>query len=185
MATSRKHLKLPALAMILLPLLLLMSSSPSPLQPAHAQQGMVQPSSGGSLDVVLDPEWGDGGQGGQGAPAQFRLTFLQPGTETPQQHIDYDLVVKDDSGAEVFRATDLLNQPVLHTEPGTVTIPYEFEENGSYTVEVEMYGILFNPIAPETAEFSVTVTPEFPAGVLGVTAAAVMAGAMALKRKLR
>jgi hypothetical protein len=183
MATSRRYHRLSALAMILLPLLLLMSSS-SPFQPAHAQ-GMVRPSSGGSLDVVLDPEWGDGGQGGQGAPAQFRLTFLQPGTETTQQHIDYDLVVKDDSGGEVFRATDLLNQPVLHTEPGTVTIPYEFEENGSYTVEVEMYGILFNPIAPETAEFSVNVVPEFPAAALGVTAAAVMAGTMVLKRKLR
>lgn len=183
MATSRKH-RLSQLALLPL-LLLLMSSSPFQLVPAAYAQGMAQTSSGGSLDVVLDPEWIDGGQGGEGARAQFRLTFLQPGTETPQQHIDYDLVVKDGSGAEVFRATDLLNQPVLHTEPGTVTIPYKFEENGSYTVEVEMFGILFNPIAPETAEFSVNVTPEFPAGALGVAAAAVMAGAMALKRKLR
>ncbi len=150
-----------------------------PILPAYAQ-GMIQPASGGSLDVMLEPQWEQDGQ------ARFKVTFLQPGTQTVQVHIDYDLVVKDQRGSEVFRATDQFpGQPVLHTESGIVTIPqvpssYKFEENGSYTVAVEMFGIQFIPINPETAEFSINVTPEFPAGTLAIFAA--MAGTIVAVR---
>jgi hypothetical protein len=158
---------------------MLVVSAVLPSAPAAHAQGMAQLSSGGSLGVLLEPEWSEGGQ------AKFKVTFQKPGTQTTQEHIDYDLIIKDSSGAQVFKATQLLNQPVLHTASGTVTIPYTFKQNGSYTVEVDMFGILFNPITPENAKFSVNVTPEFPAaGALPVAAAAVMAAGMALKRKL-
>lgn len=152
------------------------------LQPAFAQ-GMSQPSSGGSLDVMVEPQWQEEDEEGK-VPAQFKISFLQPGSNTIQEHIDYDVKIADSSGNEVFSAAGQLNQPTLHTAEGVVTIPYEFEENGSYSITVDMTGILFNPIAPETAEFSVNVTPEFPVGTLSVIAA-VTAGTIAVARLKR
>ncbi|MEM3159385.1 MAG: hypothetical protein QXJ74_01240 [Nitrososphaera sp.] len=143
------------------------------LQPAFAQ-GMNQPSSGGSLDIEVDPQWG------QDAQAQIKVSFLQPGSQTVQEHIDYDVKIADSSGNEVFSAAGQVNQPTLHTAEGVVTIPYKFEGNGDYTITVEMTGIQFIPITPETAEFPVNVTPEFPAGAL--SAVAVTAGAIAVAR---
>ena len=145
------------------------------LQPAFAQGGMHQPSSGGSLDVLVEPQWGEDSQ------AQFRVSFLQPGTDMPHEHIDYDLIITDSEGNRVFSAAAATNQPVLHTEPGVVTIPYRFEQDGSYTITVEMVGILFLPITPETAEFQVNVVPEFSAGAVSAIAAAT-AGAIAAAR---
>jgi hypothetical protein len=142
------------------------------LQPAFAE-GMRQPL-GSELDVLVEPQWG------QDAQAQIRVSFLQPGSDTVQQHIDYDLKIADSTGNQVFSAAGQLNQATLHTEPGSVTIPYRFAENGSYIVTVEMTGILFVPRAMETAEFSVNIVPEFPAGALSI--AAVTAGTIAVAR---
>lgn len=144
------------------------------LEPAFAE-GMRQSSSGGSLDVVVDPQWGEDRQ------VQLGISFLHPGTDTVHEHIDYDLKITDSDGNLVYSAASQLNQPTLHTEPGSVTIPYRFMENGGYILTVEMTGILFIPIAPETAEFSVNVVPEFSAGVISATAAT-MAGAIAAAR---
>ena len=144
---------------------------------------MVQRASGGALDVMVEPQWEQDGQ------ARFKVTFLQPSSQTVQVHVDYDLVVKDESGNEVFRATDqFANQPVLHTETGIVTIPqvpssYKFEQNGSYTVTVEMFGIEFIPISAETADFTINVTPEFPAVALAIAAGAMASAMTAIRLK--
>ncbi len=143
------------------------------LQPAFAEE-MRQPL-GSELDVLVEPQWG------QDAQAQIKISFLQSGTNTVQQHIDYDLKISDSAGNQVFSAAGQLNQATLHTEPGSVTIPYRFTENGSYTITVEMTGILFVPRQTETAEFPVNVVPEFPAGTLSVIAA-VTAGTIAVAR---
>jgi hypothetical protein len=145
------------------------------LQSASAE-GMTQPSSGGSLNVMLEPQWGQ-----NNSTTQLKVSFLKPDSNTVQEHIDYDVKIIDSSGSEVYSAAGQLNQPTLHTAEGVVTIPYTFKENGSYKIEVDMTGILFVPITPETAEFSVNVTPEFPAGALSVIAA-VTAGAIAVAR---
>jgi hypothetical protein len=144
------------------------------LQPAFAD-GMIKTSSGGSLDVMVDPQWGQDGQ------VQIKVSFLQPGSDTIQEHIDYDLKIADSAGNQVFSAAGQLNQSTLHTAEGVVTIPYTFEENGSYSITMDMTGILFIPMTPETAEFPVNVTPEFPAGALSVIAA-VTAGTIAVAR---
>lgn len=147
------------------------------LQPAFAQ-GMNQTLSGGSLDVLVEPEWSEGGQ------AKFKVSFLQPGSQTVQVHIDYNVKIMDSSGNEVYNAAGQFNQPTLHTAEGVVTIPdtpYTFPENGDYRIVVEMTGIQFIPRATETAEFSVNVTPEFPTGALSVIAA-VTAGTIAVAR---
>ena len=143
------------------------------LQPALAE-GMRQTSSGASLDIMVEPQWG------QDRQAQLKVSFLQPDTDTVQVHIDYDLKVMDSGGNEVFNLA-CPPDPICHTGEGVVTIPYKFEQNGSYTITIDMRGILFIPITPETAEFSVNVTPEFPAGAL-FAIAAVTAGAIATAR---
>ncbi len=146
------------------------------LQPAYAE-GMAQTSSGGSLDVLLEPEWSQNDD----EPTRLKVSFLQPDSEIVQEHIDYDLKISDSTGNQVFSAAGQLNQPTLHTAEGVVTVPYTFVKNGSYSITVDMTGILFIPITPETAEFSVNVTPEFPAGALSVIAA-VTAGTIAVAR---
>jgi hypothetical protein len=57
----------------------------------------------------------------------------------------------------------------LHTAEGIVTIPYTFHSTGDYSVNIHVYGILFNPIKPESAEYSFKVTPEFPIASLMLT----------------
>ena len=58
---------------------------------AYAQEGgMMKTTSKGTLDIRLDPVWTEGGQG------QFTVSFLNPGTDTPHQHQDYDVrILKD------------------------------------------------------------------------------------------
>ena len=145
---------------------------------AYAQNatGMQQPTSGKSLDVRVDPTWSGNNQ------ASFKVSFLKPGTNTVQQHIDYNFTIMK-GGQKVFSAVPA-GQPLLHTAEGVVTIPYTFQGgNGDYSIQVSVSGINFVPINTETATFPVTVTPEFPIGVVGVVMAA-MIGAMAvLSRK--
>jgi hypothetical protein len=149
---------------------------------AHAQEGMRSPLSGNSLDVLVEPTWSDGGQ------ASFKVSFLQPGSDTVQIHIDYNLVIRQD-GQVVFRATPP-GQPLLHTAEGVVMIPppnqpYKFPSNGDYTIEVSVAGINFIPMSNETATFDVVVTPEFPPAALGGMAAVLVTTAIVLARYRR
>ncbi len=146
--------------------------------PVYAQ-GMEQ--TGGTLDIMLEPAWSDNG-GNEGASAQLRVSFIDPATGQLHQHQDYDFVILQ-NGNEVFRASSVTGQQVIHNVPGTLTVPYTFEQNGDYVVRVELHGIGLPPIpiAPEYSDFPITVTPEFPAGALGAVAA-VMAGAIAAAR---
>lgn len=156
-----------------------------PAAVAYAQEGMRRPMSGNSLDVLVEPQWSEDGQ------ARFKVSFLRPGTDTIQVHIDYGFVIKQ-GGQEIFNAVPP-GQPLLHTAEGVVTIPqtssqpFKFPANGEYEIEVSVAGINFVPMNIETATFPVTVTPEFPVGAAGVIAAAVMTAttvALARYRKL-
>ena len=62
------------------------------------------------------------------APTKLKIDFLKSGTERIQQHIDYRVSVTND-GDYVFGPMARL----LHTSPGSITIPVEFSENGSHT----------------------------------------------------
>lgn len=132
---------------------------------AQEESGMRDSTSGGSVDVVVTPIWPNGTDA-----TKFEVKFLKPGTDTIQEHIDYTFVIKKD-GQQVFNAAPP-GQALLHTVSG-VTIPYKFEANGDYTIEISVNGINFIPISPETVTFGVHVTPEFPVGVIGAVAAAV------------
>ena len=80
------------------------------------------------------------------------ISFLKPDTERIQLHIDYRVSVTKD-GDYVFGPMSRL----LHTSPGTITIPVQFSENGSHIVHIEVEGILFQPIPLETATFTINV----------------------------
>jgi len=83
---------------------------------------------------------------------QLKISFLKPDTERIQLHIDYRVSVTKD-GDYVFGPMSRL----LHTSPGTITIPVQFSENGSHIVHIEIEGILFQPIPLETATLTINV----------------------------
>lgn len=111
------------------------------------------PSDGGSLDVMVQAspfplKTGD---------SNFKISFLQPSSEAIQVHIDYDVVISQ-SNNELFRASALTGQPLLHTAEGIVNIPYKFDNPGHYTLEVSVMGINFIPIRTENVKFDFDVS---------------------------
>src|SRR5919201_750878 len=145
---------------ILLSLLLVVAGIFSiPVLSSYAQtspsSGMKKTTSGGSLDVLLQPSPEPVGHTG---PTSFKVSFLQKGPDTVQPHIDYDFIIMN-NGKEVFQASQLEGQPgkPLHTAEGVVTIPYTFQSSGDYSINVQVFGILFNPIKPESAQYSIKV----------------------------
>ena len=89
--------------------------------------------------------------------SQFKITFLQPSSQTVQVHVDYDLSISK-MNSEVFRASSSTGQPLLHTAEGIVSIPYEFSQEGQYSVQVSVMGINFIPIKTEQALFDLKVS---------------------------
>src|ERR671930_157234 len=97
---------------ILLSLLLVVACIFSiPVLSSYAQTspsgGMKKTTSGGSLDVLLQPS---PEPVGHTAPTSFKVSFLQKGTDTVQPHIDYDLIIKDSNGKQLFQASQLAGQ---------------------------------------------------------------------------
>ena len=85
-------------------------------------------------------------------PTKLKIEFLKPGTERIQQHIDYRVSITKD-GDYVFGPMSRL----LHTSPGYITIPVEFYENGAHVIQIEVEGVLFQPIPLETATLTINV----------------------------
>ena len=117
---------------------------------------MNKVTSGGSLNVILEPSPFPVIKGSQ---TNLKVSFDQKGSSAVQAHVDYDLtIMKDDK--QVFQLSSIAgypNQP-LHSAEGYVTIPYTFQQEGTYVIDVTVYGFLFNPIRPETAQFTISVT---------------------------
>lgn len=143
--------------------------TPSSL-PSSAQQNQVQLTDKGSIKVGF---YTDPAQPNTTSQTQFYISFLNKDSGLTQQHVDYKVFIK--------KGTDqIFGIPVTHTAEGSVTVPFKFADLGTYQVIVEVDGILFQPIAPETATFTVGVesapVPEFPVAagmifVIGVLAA--------------
>jgi hypothetical protein len=79
---------------------------------------------------------------------KMKIDFINPNTNQIQEHIDYRItVIRGD--ATVFGPT-----PLLHTTTGSLTVPVEFRQNGEHRIQVDVEGILFQPIPMETAMFT-------------------------------
>jgi hypothetical protein len=116
---------------------------------------MYKVTSGGSLNVILQPSPFPVIKGSQ---TNLKVSFDQKGSSAAQAHVDYDLtIMKDDK--QVFKLSSQAgypNQP-LHTAEGVASIPYTFQQEGPYVISITVYGILFHPIKPETAQFTISV----------------------------
>jgi hypothetical protein len=113
--------------------------------PAFAEQ---LPTDKGTLlvDISTDPE----------TPkindlTKLMIDFVNPNTNTIQEHIDYRvLVTKGDT--TVFGPI-----PLTHTSIGSATIPVEFKEGGEHQITIDVEGILFQPIPKETVTFTMPI----------------------------
>ena len=116
-------------------------------------QNLLQSTTGGSLDVNItsSPEVISTDK-----EVKFKINFFEPGTDTIQVHVDYDFqVLKNEK--EIFSAAKQINQPLLHTAEGSITIPFMFSSSGSYSIKIPVLGINFIPINPEYAEFKFVI----------------------------
>ena len=116
---------------------------------------MYKVTGGGSLNVILQPSPFPVIKGTQ---TNLKVSFDQKGSSSLQAHVDYDLTIMKD-GKQVFQLSSQAgypNQP-LHTTEGIVIIPYTFQQAGTYVINITVYGFLFNPIKPETSQFTISV----------------------------
>ena len=111
---------------------------------AHADP-VVKPTSGGTLNISFETDPSSPNPGDQ---TQLKINFLK-GTSV-QPHIDYKLSVMEGSN-------QICGTPVLHTAEGSITVPCMLPDTSTYQIIVEVDGILFQPIPPETATFTLTV----------------------------
>jgi hypothetical protein len=124
------------------------------IQTSGVQSGDIKATSGGTLDVKLEPM---SSSIKSGQETNYKVTFLQKGTDIIQVHVDYDFIILKDNTTEIFRASQQTGQPLLHTAEGIVTIPFTLEDPGSYTIRIPVMGINFIPMATENADFHVNV----------------------------
>jgi hypothetical protein len=109
---------------------------------------VVKTTSGGTINVsfATDPVAPNPGD-----QTQLKISFINKKTNLIQPHIDYKVSVMEGNN-QVFGI------PITHVgEEGAVSIPVQFQDAATYQVIVEVDGILFQPIRPETATFSVSV----------------------------
>ncbi|MGC1709467.1 MAG: hypothetical protein WA799_06675 [Nitrosotalea sp.] len=116
------------------------------VMPAYADQ-VVQPTSGGTIDVGFATDPANPTPGGA---TNLLISFINKSTHAVQQHIDYKVAVMEGSN-------QICGTQILHTAEGSVTIPCQLPDAATYQVVVEVDGILFQPIPPETATFTVNL----------------------------
>lgn len=122
----------------------------------NTQQNQVQLTNKGTIKVGF---YTDPGKPNTANQTKFNISFVNKDSSIIQQHIDYKISIK--------KGTDqIFGIPITHTAQGSVTVPFQFTDTGAYQVVVEVDGILFQPITPETATFTVDImsatVPEFP-----------------------
>ena len=113
-----------------------------------AEEPEIFPTDKGSIIVSLSTIPEDPIPGEQ---SKLKIDFLNPQSNRIQEHIDYWITVSKD-GVNTFGPI-----PRTHTSSGSVTIPVDFSEKGTYKLLVELDGILFVPIPKESASFEIFI----------------------------
>jgi predicted secreted protein with PEFG-CTERM motif len=146
------------------------------IAPAYADP-IVKPTSAGTLNISFETNPATPNPGDQ---TELKISFLNK-QNTVQQHIDYRVSMTQG-------VNQVFGTPVTHTAEGSVSIPFQFQTAGTYQVTVEVQGILFQPIPPETASFTINVggdsasVPEF-GPVAGMIIAVSTIGVIILSKK--
>ena len=127
------------IALLLIPLI---------ITPAFAQtNSQTLPTEKGTLDVKISYD--------EIVPGQLttlKTDFINPQTEKIQEHIDWRFSVSKD-GETIWGPTQL-----THTSEGSLkNLKFEFQEDGMYTLEFDIEGILFQPIPLEKVSFDIIV----------------------------
>ena len=124
------------------------------------------PTDGGTLlvNVSTDPE-----KPTTDGQTKIKIDFVNPQTNNIQEHIDYKVTAANGE-TPIFGPI-----PSTHTSIGSVTIPMELK-SGENKISIDVEGILFRPISPETVIFTVMAqeqapSPEEKSGCLIATAA--------------
>jgi hypothetical protein len=108
---------------------------------------------GGSITIKLEPSSNPIKSSEQ---TQLKISFFKPNTEEIQPHIDYDMIISEaNTNKTIFQASNQTGQAgiPLHTAESIVTIPFTFPTKGENAIKIPVFGILFNPIAPESVTY--------------------------------
>jgi hypothetical protein len=92
-------------------------------------------------------------------------------SEQPLSAATYELVIVDGTGSEIARSGGVTSPEGISSQDVT------FTAQGSFTVRVDKINS-----SSESVQSSVTVVPEFPAGIAAVAAALAIATVIAAKR---
>jgi len=114
----------------------------------------IQLTSGGTLKVGLSTDSINPNTTGQ---TQLKINFMNKQDSTIQPHIDYKVSI-------IQGSNQIFGIPLTHTALGSVTIPIQFQNSGTYQVIVEVDGILFQPIPPESSTFYLQVGTQMENG---------------------
>jgi len=102
---------------------------------------------------------------------KFDIVFLSPGALDPVAHVNYEFHIADENGNMLVRKTG------LHVHDGMDTQSATFSEMGSFTLTINIIGTgitqPYDTANSGTASAMIAVTPEFPLGVMLITAALV------------
>jgi len=102
---------------------------------------------------------------------KFDIVFLSPGALDHVAHVNYEFHIADESGSMVVHKTG------LHVHDGMDTQSATFSEMGSFTLTINIVGTgitqPYDTANSGTASAMIAVTPEFPLGVMLITAALV------------
>jgi hypothetical protein len=124
---------------------------------SNSSSSLTELTDGESISVKLEPSPNPIKSKEQ---TQLKVSFFKPNTEEIQPHIDYDMIINDTTtNKTIFQASNETGQPGIpvHTAESIVTIPFAFPVKGEYTIKIPIYGILFNPITPESVTYTIQV----------------------------
>ena len=124
---------------------------------SNSSSSLTKLTDGRSITIKLEPSPNPIKSNEQ---THLKVSFFKPNTEEIQPHIDYDMIISEVStNKTIFQASNQTGQAgvPLHTAESIVTIPFIFPTKGEYTIKVPVFGILFNPIVPESVTYTTHV----------------------------
>src|SRR5579885_243671 len=95
-----------------------------------------------------------------GGQTTFNISFLDPATNAPIQHVYFDLRILQ-NGNQIFSLAKSTNQPIIHIVGGTANdITYSFPNQGTYAIDIFLEGTGLPEVPTgEDVVFSANVTP--------------------------